>query len=120
MATAGHRRLLGPAQLALASCVLVACSGAQKAELEGWTTAQAESIAVIRGMPVRVRGCRGVGRREGERYLRFNCVAGARLSGEHFDTVGVLYGLRPLSRFRIADPSYRLTNVRFTGGPGIP
>jgi hypothetical protein len=106
--------------LALAMCVLLAGSCAEDSERDGWTTPQAESITVIRGLPVRVRHCRGIGRREGRRYRRFDCLAGARLRGESFDTVAVVYELRPSSRFHGAHSGYTLKYVRFVGGPGIP
>jgi hypothetical protein len=84
-----------------------------------WTLGQAESITSVRGTPVRVRNCRGLSApsRDGAtpRYERFACVAGARLPSETFDTVAVLYELRPLG-----PSTYRLENVRFHGGPGIP
>jgi hypothetical protein len=101
-------------------CVLLAGSCAEDSEPDGWTTPQAESITVIRGLPVRVRRCRGIGRREGRRYRRFDCLAGARLRGESFDTVAVVYELRPSSRFQGAHSSYTLKHVRFVGGSGIP
>jgi hypothetical protein len=120
-ATARHRIHLGSAPLVLAIFVtLLGCACARESDSDGWTEAQAESITVIRGMPVRVRSCRGLVRTAGERYLRFDCLAGTRKRGEHFDTVAVLYELRPLGRFRGADSSYTLSEVRFIGGPGIP
>jgi hypothetical protein len=111
---------LSSAPLALAICVLLAASCGDESEPDRWTTAQAESITKIRGLPVRVRGCRGLGARLGARYLRFGCVAGARLRGERFDTVAVVYELRPSSPFRGSDSSYTLRDVHFVGGPGIP
>jgi hypothetical protein len=85
----------------------------------GWTVAEAESVTEVRGLPVRVRQCRGLGEatRDGAtpRYDRFRCLAGARLEGERFDTVAVRYEIRP------ADGSdYELQRVEFIGGPGIP
>ena len=50
--------------------------------------------------------------RERERYRRLSCVAGAR--GERFDTVAVLFDVRPTS-----DDDHELENVQFIGGPGI-
>jgi hypothetical protein len=85
---------------------------------QGWTVAQAESVTTIRGLPVRVLSCRGVGEGEaggdGVRYDRLRCEAGARRPGESFDTVGVLYEIRP------TDDGHVLERVRFIGGPGIP
>ena len=108
-------------RLALAiGVIMVAGSCADESQPEGWTAAQAKSITKIRGLPVRVRSCRGIGTREGKRYRRFDCVAGARLRGESFDTVAVIYELRPSSRFRGAESSYTLSKVHFVGGPGIP
>jgi hypothetical protein len=94
---------------------LAACGG----DDGGWTVAQAESITSVRGLPVSVRHCRGIGagRRDGERrrYERLRCVAGARLRGERFDSVAVLYVIHP-----VGDSDYELERVRFVGGPGIP
>jgi hypothetical protein len=84
-----------------------------------WTVAQAEAIDSVRGLPVRVRAWRGRGDPLGDgaraRYQRLSCVAGARLPGERFDTVAVLFEVRPTS-----DDDYELEEVRFVGGPGIP
>jgi hypothetical protein len=75
-------------------------------------------------MPVRVRHCRGIGapRREGAsiRYDRFACVAGARLQWEEYDSVAVLYRLRPRDEYEGGRSKYTLEHVRFVGGPGIP
>jgi hypothetical protein len=85
----------------------------------GWTVAQAESITSVRGLPVRVRECRGVGDASGQgaarRYERLRCLAGARLPGERFDTVAVRYEIQPTG-----GSEYELRKVRFIGGPGIP
>jgi hypothetical protein len=85
----------------------------------GWTVAEAESVTEVRGLPVRVRECRGLGEatREGatSRYERFRCLAGARLEGERFDTVAVRYDIETTS-----GSGYQLQNVQFIGGPGIP
>jgi hypothetical protein len=95
---------------------LPACGGDEDG---GWTVDRAESITSVRGLDVRVRHCRGVGEgsRDGSavRYQRLRCVAGARLKGERFDTVAVLYDIRPSG-----SSDYELENVSFTGGPGIP
>jgi hypothetical protein len=84
-----------------------------------WTVARAEAINSVRGLPVRVRECRGRGQPLGDgppaRYRWLRCVAGARLPGERFDTVAVLFDVRPTS-----DDDHELENVRFVGGPGIP
>jgi hypothetical protein len=94
---------------------LPACGGGHN----GWTAARAEAIDSVRGLPVRVRECRGRGQPLGDgrpaRYRWLSCVAGARLPGERFDTVAVLFDVRPTS-----DDDHELENVRFVGGPGIP
>jgi hypothetical protein len=101
--------------LCVASAGLVACGEEDKA----WTVRQAESIDEVRGMTVRVRQCRGIGAarsdEEPDRYERLRCVAGARRPSESFDSVAVLYEIRPTSA-----SDYELRNVRFIGGPGIP
>jgi hypothetical protein len=101
--------------IAIVASALPGCGGADSA----WTVAQAEAIDSVRGLPVRVRECRGRGEPLGDggraRYQRLSCVAGARLPGERFDTVAVLFDVRPGS-----DDDHELENVRFVGGPGIP
>ena len=82
-----------------------------------WTVGRAESVTTIRGMPVRVRQCHGLGTPgDGEmrRYRRFACVAGTRLRGEPYDTVAVLYVIRVLP-----SGGHALDNVRFLG-LGVP
>jgi hypothetical protein len=73
----------------------------------------------VRGTPVRVRNCRGRGKNT-ERYSSFDCLAGARISLDPYDTVGVFYTLHPLGKYEGPASPHRLTNVRFVGGPGIP
>jgi hypothetical protein len=110
--------------LILLSGVSAACADGSTPSDGGWTAREAESITSVRGMAVRVRHCRGLGRgrKDGAvvRYRRFACVAGARRPSERFDTVGVFYVLRPLGEYDGPRSKYRLTNVRFVGGPGIP
>jgi hypothetical protein len=103
---------------AIVAVVLAGCLGG-RGESEGWTVEQAESIAEVRGLPVRVAGCRGLGRgeRDGKvlRYARFACSAGARARGDRFDTVAVLFEVHVRD-----DSAPELQAVRFVGGPGIP
>jgi hypothetical protein len=98
------------------------CGGDEDGAI-AWSVRQAESVRVVRGLPVRVRDCRGIGRAEASdavvRFRRFECVAGARLSGQPIDTVAVTYVLRPLSPYEAARPRYALSNVHF-GGLGVP
>ena len=100
--------------LALSAAVLAGCGSGDD---EGWTVRQAESIRSIRGMPVHEPRCHGVGAALGDgglRYRRLACQAGARRSGERYDTVGVFYEVVP------DDGDYRLERVHFVGGPGVP
>jgi hypothetical protein len=90
---------------------IAACSGDER---NGWTTEQGKSIRSVRGLPVEVRTCRGLGEPDGRRYDRLQCVAGARLPGEEVDTVAVRFVVVPRGE------DYELRNVRFFGGPGIP
>jgi hypothetical protein len=105
------------AAAALGALVGLACSGSDGQPR--WTEAQAASIATVRGTPVRVRECRGIG--EGQRsdsttvYSRFSCLAGARLAHERFDSVAVTYDLRPLADYRGPTSRHELSNVRFEG-----
>lgn len=116
-------RLVLPAIAIGAALLGLACSGRGGAPGRMWTEAQAESISVVRGLPVRVQRCRGLGRgRETGKtivYARFSCLAGARLAGQPIDTVAITYLLRPLGPY--AGPSSRcvLTDVHF-GGLGVP
>ena len=93
-----------------------------------WTVRQAESIVTVRGLPIRVRHCRPRGRAQRSggdtpaRYRNFECLAGARAINDPypFETVAVLYELRPTDRYTGPRSRHRLANVRFVGGPGIP
>jgi hypothetical protein len=108
----------------LGTGIAVACADEDRASGPLWTVRQARSISTIRGMHVRVHECRGLGHAERDdrssRSRRFACIAGARRPGETFDTVGVLYDLRPLGRYEGPASKRALENVRFIGGPGIP
>jgi hypothetical protein len=101
--------------IAVAVSALASCAGEDSA----WTVPQAEAIQSVRGLPVQVRECRGRGEPHDDggrlRYERLSCVAGARLPGERFDTVAVVFDVRPTS-----DDDHELEKVRFVGGPGIP
>jgi hypothetical protein len=103
----------------LALAAVAIALGACGDEDHDWTVAEAESVTAVRGLPVRVRECRGLGdaSRDGavRRYERFRCLAGARLPGERFDTVAVRYEIRPTG-----ESDYELRRVSFIGGPGIP
>ncbi len=103
------RALIGSA-LAL----LPACGGGEPA----WSVAEAESIRVVRGTPVRDVQCRGT--REEARHRRFACVAAARRPGEAFDTVAIHYELVPKEPYDGPTSEHELENVEFIGGPGIP
>jgi hypothetical protein len=99
------------------SCAAAGCADSDADRL--WTVRQAESITSIRGTPVRVRHCRGLVGSE-DRYESFECLAGARTAFDQYDTVGVFYVLHPLGAYEGRRSKYRLSNVRFVGGPGIP
>jgi hypothetical protein len=95
------------------------CGGDNKGTV-AWTEQQAESVRVIRGQPVRVRACRGIGQaRASEGFRSFECVAGTRIAGQPIDTVAVTYVLRPLAPYEEARPRYALSDVQF-GGLGVP
>src|SRR5512133_611377 len=96
---------------AVAVAWLTSCGGT---EAHGWTVQQAEAIRSVRGMPVRVLECRGLGSPREGGFTRFACLAGARRSGENYDSVGVSYDVVLLE-----NAGYRLEKVRFIGGPGI-
>jgi hypothetical protein len=102
-------------QAALVLAVAGVAAACGQGEEAAWTTVEAESIGSVRGLAVDVRRCEGRGEPDGRRYRRLACVAGARLSGERFDTVAVTFDVVPRTR-----DDYRLENVRFFGGPGIP
>jgi hypothetical protein len=109
--------------LALLALALTAGCGSDKdASAQWWAVDQAESIAVVRGMPVRVRYCRGLGPSDDRKYARFDCLASARAVRDlyPFETVAVVYVLHPLEEYRGAKSRHRLSSVKFYGGPGIP
>jgi hypothetical protein len=106
--------------LLLVSCVAAGCTDADAPSERVWTEHQAESITSVRGTPVRVRDCRGRGKKQDDRYSSFDCLAGARNTLDRYDTVGVFYVLHPLGKYEGPTSAHRLTNVRFVGGPGIP
>lgn len=99
----------------LAAVTIAWLTGCGGAEAHGWTEQQAEAIRSVRGMPVHVLECRGLGSAREGRFTRFACLAGARRSGENYDTVGVSYDLVLLE-----NAGYRLEKITFIGGPGIP
>jgi hypothetical protein len=86
---------------------------------DGWTIDRAETIRSVRGLPVRPLECRGVGRGRGEgeerRYDRIACRGAARRPGERYDSVVAHYVVVPGE-----GDDYRLEDVSFVGGPGIP
>ena len=88
-----------------------------------WTEAQAESITTIRGLPVRVRHCDGLGGAQKAGgvvvYRRFACLAGARIRYQPIDTVAITYVLSPRGEYEGASSAYALTDVHF-GGLGVP
>jgi len=110
--------------LLLPALVAAGCAGASMSDEPRWTERQAASITTVRGMHVRAVRCRGLGRHEARNdrhaYTRFDCLAGTRAPGERYDTVTVMYVLRPLAKYERPHSAHRLTNVRFIGGPGIP
>ena len=103
--------------LALALAGVAACGGDDPVR---WTVPQAESVAVVRGMPVNDPRCEGVGSEVDERFGRFRCTAGARRPTESFDSVAVHYELVPEEEYSGPASRHRLENVSFLGGPGIP
>jgi hypothetical protein len=110
--------------LAVVTCVGAACGSGDRPNVPLWTVLQAQSITFVRGQPVRVHSCRGSGageRHEGTRaYSRLECLAGARTAFQRYDTVAVLYVVLPLEKYDGPESRYKLTNVRFIGGPGVP
>jgi hypothetical protein len=110
--------------LALLALALTAgCGGsANDASAPSWTAEQAESIVVVRGMPVRVRYCHGLGPSDDRRYSRFDCLASASAARDPypFETVAVVYVLHPLEEYAGTKSRHRLSRVKFYGGPGIP
>jgi hypothetical protein len=96
----------------------LACGGGNDVRSIGWTERQAESVRIIRGQPVSVRGCTGM-RRASRGFRSFECVAGTRIAGQSIDTVAVTYVLRPLAPYEEAAPRFALSDVHF-GGLGVP
>jgi hypothetical protein len=110
--------------LVLLAIVAAGCAGADTADEPRWTEPEATAITTIRGMPVRAVRCRGLGpqeiRDDRKTFTRFDCLAQTRAPWQRYDTVTVLYVLRPLDEYERHRRPHRLTNVRFVGGPGIP
>jgi hypothetical protein len=110
--------------LVLLAIVAAGCAGADTADEPRWTEPEATAITTIRGMPVRAVRCRGLGpqdiRDDRKTFTRFDCLAQTRAPWQRYDTVTVLYVLRPLDEYERHRQPHRLTNVRFVGGPGIP
>lgn len=111
-------RLLVPGAIVVALVIVASWAGTRSGPpVAAWSLAQAESIAVVRGTPVHVLGCDGVGpvvQVDGAvLYRRFACRAGARASFQSYDTIGVTYGLQPLGPFVGASSRYALTDVSF-------
>jgi hypothetical protein len=77
-------------------------------------------VTTVRGLPVRVLRCRGLGPSDGGGFARFDCPAGTRAPWETYDTIAVSYVLRPLAEYEGAQPRHELADVRFVGGPAIP
>ena len=111
------------ATLAFVACLAAGCAGSNGPSDPHWTEAQAASVKNIRGQPVRVRSCRGIGPSDevdGSRvYRMFDCVAGTRQPWERYDTVAVFYVLNVLGEYEGPRSRHRLTKVRFLGGPGV-
>lgn len=118
------QRICPTVLLALAACLAAGCADGNDSSVPLWTIDQAKSITSVRGHPVRVRYCHGLGPGErgdaGLRYRRFDCLAGTRTKYQRYDTVGVFYVLHPLEKYESPNSRHRLTKVRFVGGPGIP
>jgi hypothetical protein len=90
-----------------------------------WTETQAESIGLIRGTPVRVRRCEGLGDPRGQagrshRFRHLRCLAATGLgSVAPIDRVAVTYVLHPLGKYTGRRSPHTETNVRFAGF-GVP
>lgn len=110
--------------LVLLTIVVAGCTGSDSPPVPRWTEHEAASITTVRSLPVRVVRCEGLGQaeREGERreYARFDCLGGTRAAWQTYDTIAVLYVLRPLEEYEGPRSRHRLLKVRFVGGPGIP
>ncbi|MGH3085294.1 MAG: hypothetical protein ACRDNP_14820 [Gaiellaceae bacterium] len=121
-----HRRL---GVVLLAAAVVVTTIGFDAARGHNrpgahWRVAEAESISTVRGLRVRARECRGLGKGVTvggrRRFRHFSCVAGARASWQTYDSVAVLYVLHALGPYVGPRSRPTLTDVRFIGGPAIP
>jgi hypothetical protein len=108
--------------LLLAGALLVnlACGDSDGGGRRFWTVAQAESIKVVRGTPLKTTNCRGLGERRDSGYRRFRCV------GVHWPKhlgyplpVRIRYVLTPTGKFRGDRSPYFMTNVRFDSF-GVP
>jgi hypothetical protein len=112
-------KLLAPGVIIVALVAVAAWAGTRSGPpIIAWSRVQAESISLVRGMPVHVLRCDGVGPAVGvnqaARYRHFACTAGARASFDTYDTVGITYVLEPLGPFSGASSRYVLTDVYFS------
>lgn len=85
-----------------------------------WTPKQAESIAAVRGTPIRRQDCTGIGRPRGRLFRHFACAAatGSRYVAP-IDSVQVTYTLHALGKYVGLRSGYTTTNVHFIG-LGVP
>lgn len=110
--------------LLLLVVVTTGCAGADTPDAPRWTEPEAAAITTVRGMPVSVVRCRGLGPHESQddrkAFARFDCLAQTRAPWQRYDTITVIYVLHPLDEYEGPRSPHQLTNVQFVGGPGIP
>jgi hypothetical protein len=108
--------------LVLAGTLLVnlACGDSDAVSRRFWTVAEAESIRVVRGTPLKTTRCAGLGERRASAYRRFRCV------GVHWPKhlayplpVRVRYVLIPRGEYRGKRSPYFMTSVHFDAF-GVP
>jgi hypothetical protein len=84
-----------------------------------WTVKQAESIELVRGTPLKMTTCTGLGERRASAYRRFSCV-GVVVPKTFPDLpVRVRYVLNPRGKYRGHGSAYLATSVHFDSF-GVP
>lgn len=85
-----------------------------------WTVSQAESIRLIRGTPLKITKCAGLGEQRASAYERFSCVGVHWPKGLAYPLpVRVRYVLNPRGEYRGRESSYLATSVYFDSF-GVP
>jgi hypothetical protein len=107
----------------LALCLIGALSlsacGGSTAPPTFWTVEQAESIKVIRGTPLAITKCGGLGESRESAFRRFRCTGRIVAEAVPQLPVRVRYVLNPRGAYEGGGSAYLATSVRFDSF-GVP